>query len=451
MHRVKSLKVLFLVVLSLTFSKSVFAVFPSNRSSFLGCDSNFEKSASEEEVLKFREYILSELDFPGTKIDVLTTPDSPATTETLTFIIDHSEGFQNMDASWVWRRNLVHKTIHALISKDHKLRIQLLEIPATTHHGAQMPDIATRLTLYSYGKDQVMQTISRNENLWDVLDKSYAVFAVTKFSLTYPLLARYPRNTEGSPSLFTVADLSRNTFKAISEVDLEKKKERLEKLENTLQGAQFIRYTFDVDGKVFTFTGDVREQQICTELIRKHGDGANLGSGEVYTTTRSSLNLDNPTLTKGFLPVQLYGEVVLLVINNNKVFQIVGDPISQAYQELNNFFETDPGRRNIAELGFGVLDELGLDAIGDHPSQFAGFNEKLGIHFAFGSNIGLGSGDWGINQYKDPKNSIHVDYVYTEQLQDQIRILKAEVIKTSSPDDTGIIFYQNGKYIFSVE
>ncbi len=92
----------------------------------------------------------------------------------------------------------------------------------------------------------------------------------------------------------------------------------------------------------------------------------------------------------------------------------------QALIEAKHLAE-DPAYGNLAELGLGVLDEFGVEPIGQTL-----LDEKLGLHIAFGRSDHFG-GSVGPADFKSPDTVVHIDRVYVPAIQPRVRVPKVDL------------------------
>jgi hypothetical protein len=88
--------------------------------------------------------------------------------------------------------------------------------------------------------------------------------------------------------------------------------------------------------------------------------------------------------------------------------------------------KAEPAYANLAELGFGVLADFGIE-----PCGSVLLDEKLGLHIAFGRSDHFG-GQVGPEQFSTPDAVIHIDRVYLPSLQPRIHVSRVEL-----HDDSG--------------
>ena len=82
----------------------------------------------------------------------------------------------------------------------------------------------------------------------------------------------------------------------------------------------------------------------------------------------------------------------------------------------------EPAYGNIAELGIGVLGEFGVTAVGQTL-----VDEKLGLHIAFGRSDHFG-GVTGPSAFHNPKNVVHIDWVYVPSVQPHVSVQEASLV-----------------------
>jgi len=80
----------------------------------------------------------------------------------------------------------------------------------------------------------------------------------------------------------------------------------------------------------------------------------------------------------------------------------------------------EPAYGNIAELGFGVLGDFGLQPVGEIL-----LDEKLGLHVAFGRSDHFG-GIVGPSAFSSPAAVIHLDRIYIPAVQPRVSIASVD-------------------------
>ena len=152
-------------------------------------------------------------------------------------------------------------------------------------------------------------------------------------------------------------------------------------------------------------------------LFPEPGVAGNLPSGEAYIVPYEGERDGDPSRSEGHLPVELEGEVVLYRIARNQAVQVESTgPRSDGEAAR---LVREPAYGNLAELGLGVLGDLGLQPVGEVL-----LDEKLGLHIAFGRSDHFG-GQVGPSRFSSPEQVVHIDRVYVPALQPRIVVARA--------------------------
>ncbi len=145
----------------------------------------------------------------------------------------------------------------------------------------------------------------------------------------------------------------------------------------------------------------------------------NLPSGETFQVPYEGEIADDPSRTRGELPVHEDGETIVFRVEANRIVEVAGQgPAARRYRE---FFAVDPARANVAEMAFGCNDEAKVtgNVLED---------EKAGFHWAYGRSDHLG-GRVGVAQFASPANLVHQDIVYAAQ--SPISVSRADLVEAS--------------------
>ena len=156
-------------------------------------------------------------------------------------------------------------------------------------------------------------------------------------------------------------------------------------------------------------------------------------SGEAYIVPYEGEN--DPSLTRGIIPVQFEEEIVLFAIQHNRAIGVIST--GEKSREQADYLRREPAYGNIAELGFGVLGDFSLTPIGEIL-----LDEKLGFHIAFGRSDHFG-GITGPDRFTSPEQVVHIDRIYLPETQPRIRI--ASVVAESDSDAITLII--DGQYL----
>lgn len=269
--------------------------------------------------------------------------------------------------------------------------------------------------------------------LEDLLAARPLVLAPTRFSATAPLKRLAARLGFRGATLpgFTPAMVP------ALRLDLEEVHRRVERLARWLDQAVEARLEFLVDGiDRASLTLDLRYRQAhrSSGLLRAPGQVGNLPSGEAYIVPYEGEN--DPSRSEGILPVELEGEVLRYRVEGNRAVTVAGDgPIAGREREA---LAREPAYGNLAELGLGVLAEMGIDPVGEVL-----LDEKLGLHVAFGRSDHFG-GQVGPKDFTTPEAVVHIDRVYLPSLQPRIQVPAVDLVLE---DGDTIALIRNGRYV----
>lgn len=148
----------------------------------------------------------------------------------------------------------------------------------------------------------------------------------------------------------------------------------------------------------------------------------NLPSGETYIVPYEG-EKGEPSKTNGTLPVQLGEEVVLFEIKSNSATAVLS--AGEKAEEQAAWLEREPAYGNMAELGFGILSDFGLQPIDEIL-----LDEKLAFHIAFGRSDHFG-GDTGPDKFSSPTAVVHIDRIYSPMMQPKISIISIDFINAA--------------------
>ena len=161
----------------------------------------------------------------------------------------------------------------------------------------------------------------------------------------------------------------------------------------------------------------------------------NLPIGETYIVPYEG-EQGEKSKTEGILPVQIGKDIVRFQIKENKAVSVEGE--GKAVEEERDHLKREPAYGNMAELGFGVLSDFGLEPIDEIL-----LDEKLGFHIAFGRSDHFG-GAVGPKDFSSPQEVIHLDRIYISATQPRITV--KSIILGFDNNQTETIM-ENGKYL----
>ncbi|MBI5548459.1 MAG: hypothetical protein HY901_31640 [Deltaproteobacteria bacterium] len=318
--------------------------------------------------------------------------------------------------AWEWKQ-----TLEGLREQMNLSEIRLCAYENVGSNNNELPDRFFLLEADPSGLDaSALATTGRSIERDALLSSSQILLAPTEFSTTAPLklLAKQLRFRAA-----TLPGFSRAMIPALG-LDYERVHARVQAISQRLDQAEGAVLEFVSGLTKYRLELDLRLRlaHASSGLIREMHAAGNLPSGEAYIVPNEGEK--EPSRSKGELPVQFGEEVVVFKIEGNRAIE--ARPHSWARQveaeRQAKALAEEPAYGNIAELGFGVLGEFGVQACGATL-----LDEKLGLHVAFGRSDHFG-GITSPQSFKDPKRVIHIDWVYVPSVQPAISVASARLI-----------------------
>lgn len=198
--------------------------------------------------------------------------------------------------------------------------------------------------------------------------------------------------------------------------------ERCQLMKEKLDAAVGANITFVVDGQDeygIHFDLRFRPGHASGGRFPEAGTAGNLPSGETYIVPYEG-EKEEPSQTYGVLPVQFDDEIVLFKIEANTATQVLTDGAKSS--ERAEYLKREPAYGNMAELGFGILGDFGLE-----PTKEILLDEKLAFHIAFGRSDHFG-GITGPDKFSSPQAVVHIDYIYSPKMQPRIQIKNLDLL-----------------------
>lgn len=343
----------------------------------------------------------------------------------LAILVDLPSQSNPDNADWKARRQMTADWVNLLQtdSSSLDLRAQLYVYESVRANNAGLPCQA-----WVSAGGSVPEDCEEAQNLpmvaFDALLKENSiVLAPTEFSATAPL--KLLAKAYGFRAA-TMPGFSATMIPALR-IDYSEVNRRVDALKVLLDKATSASLIFKVDdGEEFNLTMDLRFRMAHASggLIREPGTAGNLPSGETYIVPYEGEIPGQKSLTSGFLPVQFGSDVVIYEIDENRARTVAGE--GRVAERETERLKAEPAYANLAELGFGVLADFGIE-----PCGSVLLDEKLGLHIAFGRSDHFG-GQVGPEQFSTPDAVIHIDRVYLPSLQPRIHVSRVEL-----HDDSG--------------
>lgn len=285
---------------------------------------------------------------------------------------------------WQERRVMAEEWLEGFRTLGNKT-LPLIQYPATGAHNADLPE----------------NTID-GKPLKETLKTCNIIVAMTEFSATAPLAA-LAHASDGKLRAASMPGVLRRMEKTALAADYKDVARKVDALSKRLSRAVSASITFST-GQHVEFDLRFRTARKDDGLCRRHGENPiiNLPSGEAFIVPYEGERKGDPSRTAGRIPVYDDGETVILEIKSNRIADVQGTGNSAKY--LREYFELEPARRNVSELGLGC-NELAI-VTGNVLED-----EKAGLHWAYGRSEHLG-GTVGPEAFAKPEYVVHRDIVY---------------------------------------
>ena len=337
---------------------------------------------------------------------------------------------------WRDRRKLAASWTRRLEARRQSLGLETVSLyyyPNVGSHNAELPS-----TFYSYAGDpgtvdrKALEAGGRAVSLDTILSQHTILLAPTEFSTTAPL------KIAAKKYLFRAATMpgfSRNLIPALR-IDYEAVHKRVVKLKVLLDEAVRAEVRFRVGKEKYDLTSDLRFRRAHASggLFPEAGTAGNLPSGESYIVPYEGED-EVESLSEGILPVQFGEEIVLYRVEENRAIEILSSGEKSEAERAK--LREEPMYGNIAELGFGVLRDFGIQPTGELL-----LDEKLGFHVAFGRSDHFG-GAVGPGDFRKPENVIHIDRIYISETQPLVDV---EWVKLAFEAGKPESLMENGRY-----
>jgi hypothetical protein len=255
----------------------------------------------------------------------------------------------------------------------------------------------------------------------EVFGRCSMLLAPTQFSATAPL--KVAARTHPFRAA-TMPGFSPSMLPALR-LDYGEISRRVARARDLLERASSCELSFLVGDEVFELLLDLRHREAHASdgLLPRNGVAGNLPSGEAYIVPYEGEIPGLESRSRGRLPVQHGDEVVVYEILGNRAVDVLsgGTAAARALARLRE----EPAVGNLAELGIGVLGDMGVEPTGEVL-----LDEKLGVHIAFGRSDHFGGHvgpsraptPHGPPQFSLPERASHVDHVYVPGLQPLVRL-----------------------------
>jgi hypothetical protein len=358
----------------------------------------------------------------------------------LAILVDIPRHAQNDNTAWKLRREICLKWYGDLKENLGLLDLDAVHLMAYAEVGsnnAELPEMAFSLRNEIPSNADDLTHYGEGFEFNRIFGEFQLILAPTEYSTTAPLknAAKQYGFRAGTMPGFSPAMIP------ALRIDYGEVSRRVILLKEILDPAQWADVVFSVDQKKrYQIRFDLRHRtaHLSSGRFPEPGTAGNVPSGETYIVPYEGES--GPSQTSGMLPVQIKSQVLLFEICENKAVSVnsesgLSDLESLAYER--DYLKREPAYGNMAELGFGVLGDFGLEPIGEIL-----LDEKLGFHVAFGRSDHFG-GMVAPSDFSSPDQVIHLDRVYIPSLQPRIEV-ESLILGGVGGKSLGVI--KNGRY-----
>lgn len=356
---------------------------------------------------------------------------------TLVILTDVPDNPVPDNPAWLARRRIAARWAKMLKGAIREIGVDRVDLVAYQNVGSNNADLPADGFIWEESEPpDAVEDLWRNGRqlpFETIFHTTRLVLAPTEFSTTAPLKLAAAHHG------FRAATMPGFTGEMIPalRLDYEEVNRRVAVLKEKLDAAVQAFATFNVDGrKECTLEVDMRHRQAHASggCFPKEGQAGNLPSGETYIVPYEG-EAGEASRTSGTLPVQHGDDVVFYEIQANKAKRVSGE--GEAAQREAELLRREPAYGNIAEIGFGVLGDFGLEPIGQIL-----LDEKLGFHIAFGRSDHFG-GAVGPADFTSPQAVVHIDRIYIPSTQPRVQVEKVELVMRGGGRE---VLLERGRY-----
>lgn len=357
--------------------------------------------------------------------------------QSLAVLVDIPRRAASDNDDWKKRRQLAEEWVGLLNEGADVIPLENISLVAYPDIGSDNADLPPSVFVMSGPLPETADGLSTwgREIPWTKLFESTQLFlAPTEFSTTAPL------KKAAAQFGFRAATMPGFSEKMIPALKLDygEINRRVNVLKEKLDRADAADLHFRVDGALeYSLHFDLRFTQAHTSSGRfpEKGTAGNLPSGETYIVPFEGRPGER-SQTKGTLPVEIKGEVLLFMVMDNRAVAVDSEgPAGRVEAER---LGRSPAYGNMAELGFGVLNDFGLRPIGEIL-----LDEKLGVHVAFGRSDHFG-GKVGPKDFLTPEDVVHIDRIYLQATQPRIVLDSVVLVHEKNLKEK---IFEKGKYL----
>ena len=333
----------------------------------------------------------------------------------LAILVDVPRRAASDNPAWRERRRLAREWFALLDARKEEIPLAEVKLVAYADVGsnnADLPADGYRIVGEMPGTADELERAGERASFESVFASTQLYLAPTEYSTTAPL--------KNAARRFGFRAATMPGFAAAMvpalRIDYGEVARRVDALKARLDEAEHADVRFRVDGKAeYSVFFDLRRRSAHASSGRfpEPATAGNLPSGEAYIVPYEG-EAGPASRTRGILPVEADGEVVLFDVRRNRAVKAKGR--GRAARAEREHLAQEPAYGNMAELGFGVLGDFGLQPIGEIL-----LDEKLGLHVAFGRSDHFG-GAVGPKDFSSPQAVIHLDRIYIPQVMPRVAV-----------------------------
>ena len=355
----------------------------------------------------------------------------------LAVLVDLPREPQRDNPDWQRRRQIARDWATALEQAKDSLQLQQVQLIAYADVGANnadLPAMAYRISGELPPQAGQLPGVGQEVSFEEILAQTQLFLVPSEYSATAPMKMAARRYGFRAA---TMAGFSEKMLPALR-LDYQEVGRRVDLLKDRLDRAQAAEVIWLVDNhrqcRMF-FDLRFRPAHPSSGRFPQSGTAGNLPSGETYIVPYEG-ELEEKSRTQGDLPVQFADGMVYYTVEQNRAISVSGE--GEACQREAAMIVNEPAYANIAELGFGVLGDFGLQPIGEVL-----LDEKLGFHVAFGRSDHFG-GRVGPAQFSSPQAVVHIDRIYIPATQPRVAV---RLVTLTMEDGSQETLMADGNYL----
>lgn len=296
------------------------------------------------------------------KIKIFNDVFAPKNGEKVLFLVDIPHNNIEDNFKWKDRRKMAWEwyEIFKDMGKKEGFSVSFNEYEATGLHNSPVP-----------------------QKILNIAKKADIVLVMTEFSATSSFVTAFRHKdstTRGASMPMVERRMEDTAFKA----DYSLVQKYAVSIKKMLNNAIFAEVIFSTGENLFL---DLRNRIALSDKGEcvKPGQFINFPSGEAckvpYEAVSNEKEKFGESKTEGILPVAYDKDIIKFVVKNNSIIEVIGKSIKA--QKMRDFFNENPTRANIAEIGIGCNPKA---VITGNVLE----DEKVGLHIAYGMSSHLG-------------------------------------------------------------